>query len=484
MAHYRSRRRAVQRRKSALNPAVGFLLIAAFGILFAGCTGPSAGDDEYVFTEEDAAKFHELARQVQGDEPVVSGSGAMTGSGSPFLEPLDTASGALDDDIPTLDLSMVSAYNGIRAGGTTAGASAFRVTNEFLNVRAEARANAASLSQLNRGDLVEVVEFVNARWAKVKVGGGLGYVSTDYIAKLTSEDKLADEKKKYEGQYFVNFNFVNLRKEKTAQSEKLGEIPGQTIVTPKKTEGEWMLVNFDGKEGWVTTQYMKPFVPNFLVRQDTFKLPVIHYRLLGQGDVLKTMPEQLAKLKAEGLKFITLREFSDLLLRQEQRDVRLDPNTVTVIVSGIQPSTVKQVSDILQAAGVKATLFIQTKDIGLNGITEKTVMTLLANGFDLQSAGHTGDDLRSLTNSQIELELKQSRQMLEQYTRKSVFAIAYPQGGVNDRVMQLAADAGYLFGITGETSSAFTRDQMLRMPSLLVFPSTSAEEIVRAAKGS
>jgi hypothetical protein len=479
MAHYRSRRRAASsRRAKPFSPVIGFLLVASFGILFAGCSGPSDADDEYVFTEEDAAKFHELARQVQGDEPAVSGSGA------PFLEPLDTASGALDDDIPTLDLSMVATYNGIRAAGTTAGASSFRVTNEFLNVRSEPKASAATLSRLNRGDLVEVVEFVNARWAKVKVGGGIGYVSTDYLAKLTSEEKLADEKKKYEGQYFVNFAFVNIRKEKTAQSEKLGEIPGQTIVTPTKIEGDWMLVTYEGKQGYVSTQYMKPFMPNFLVRQDTFKLPVIHYRLLGQGDVLKAMPEQLAKLKAEGVKLITLREFSDLLLRQEQRDVRLDPNTATIVVTGVQPSSIKQVSDILQAAGVKATLFIQTKDIGINGITEKTIMTLMANGFDLQSAGHTGDDLRSLTNSQIELELKQSRQMLEQYTRKSVFAIAYPQGGINDRVTQLAADAGYLFGITGETSSAFTRDQFLRMPSLMVFPSTSVDEIVRAAKGS
>jgi hypothetical protein len=39
MAHYRSRRRAATRSSSAFSPVVGFLLIASFGILFAGCTG-------------------------------------------------------------------------------------------------------------------------------------------------------------------------------------------------------------------------------------------------------------------------------------------------------------------------------------------------------------------------------------------------------------------------------------------------------------
>jgi uncharacterized protein YgiM (DUF1202 family) len=484
MTHYRSRRRASVKRNNSFSPVVGFLLIAGFGILFAGCSGPSDSDDEYVFTAEDAAKFQELAKKVQqGDR---TGTGEQTGTGStdePYLEPLDSASGALAGDIPTLDLSMVNAYNGIRTAVSADGGNSFRVSNEFVNVRSNPSVGAATVSRLNRGDAVEVMEFVNARWAKVKVGGGIGYVSTDYIAKLTTDEKLPEEKKQYEGQYFVNFGFVNLRKDKTSSSEKLAEIPGQTILKPIAVEGDWMKVSFDGKEGYVSNQYLKPFLPNFLVRQNSFTLPIIQYRL-SQGDVLKAMPEQLAKLKAEGATFMQLREFSDLLLRQEQRDVRLNPKTVSIIVTGVTPSNVKQVSDILMAASVKATLFIQTKDIGINGITEKMLMTLMANGFDLQSGGHTGDDLRSLTNSQIELELKQSRQLLEEYTKKTVFAVAYPQGGVNERVMQLAAAAGYLFGIGSESDATFTRDQFLRLPSTVVFPSTTSDELVKIVKGS
>ena len=469
MAHYRSRRRA-HRRYQSLNPLVGFLLIASFGILFAGCSGPDSQNDEYVFTEEDAAKFHQLAQEVQEDPQAVSGSGVtLSGSGSmdgPFLTALETGSGAADLDIPVLDLSMVKTYEGLRANGAVSGPSAFTVRS-------------ANLKRLNKGDTVEVIDFINASWARVKVDGGEGYVSTPYIAKLTTDTQLQQDQNRYAGQYFVNFRFVNLRKEKDAKSEKLAEVPGQTIVTPKAIEGDWMRIAYDGKEGYVSSGYLKPFLPNFIVRQDTFDLPIVQYRM-GQEGVLKALTEHVARLKRDGMRFITLRDFSDVLLR----DTKLQDNSVSLIVTGVSKSNVKEVSDTLNAAGIRATLFIQTKDPGINGITEKQVITLMANGFDLQSAGHTGDDLRALTNSQVELELKQSRQLLEQYTKRSVFAVAYPQGGVNDRVTQLAGESGYLFGITDGADASFSRSQFLRLPSLVVFPSTSADEVVRAAKGS
>ena len=245
MAHYRSRRRTVSKRSKAFRPFVCFLLIASFGILFAGCSSTASKNDEYVFTEQDAAKFHELATQVQNNgngHIVATGSGQM--SSGPYLEPLASASGALSSDIPVLDLSMVKTYNSIRTAGVNGGANMFRVTNEFLNVRSAPQSAASTVSTLHHGDMVEVLEFTNARFAKVKVGGGIGYVSGDYIAKVTSEDQLAAEKQKYEGQYFVNFAFVNLRKDKNAQSEKLGQIPGQAIITPKRIDGDWMFVGF------------------------------------------------------------------------------------------------------------------------------------------------------------------------------------------------------------------------------------------------
>lgn len=489
MAALRSRRRV---RFNTIHPFSVFLLIACFGLLF-GCKGPGDVEEEYVFTEQDVARYRELAQQAEE-----SARGAVTGTGGttegtdltqgerPYLEGVSgsgTSSPAAG--IPVLDLSLLPTYRAIRAGGANVQGNIFRVTNDFLNVRATASAGGANVTRLTRGDLVEVLEFVNAGWAKVKTvsGGKEGFVASQYIARITSDDKLAEEKKKYEGQYYVNFRFVNVRSAPEQGSAKLGEIPSQAIVKPVSIQGAWAKVPFQGKEGYVSTQYLSPFLPRFLVRQERYTLPVLHYRL-GQTGVAEAIVAHVAALRQDGYTIWTMRDFHDFLLRQEQQDVRLPAKVAALTLSGLTPQNVRETTDMLTQNGIKATLFLETRFLGLTGITEKTVLTLGANGFDLESAGHTGDDLRALTNAQVELELKQSRQLLEGFTHKRVVAISYPQGGTNDRVMQIAMEAGYLLGVSGTPDRSFTRDQLLRLPSFLIFPSMTADEVMRMAKGS
>jgi peptidoglycan/xylan/chitin deacetylase (PgdA/CDA1 family) len=210
-------------------------------------------------------------------------------------------------------------------------------------------------------------------------------------------------------------------------------------------------------------------------------LPILHYDATQPG-VLEQLAEHGQKLKQAGYKFMTLREFHDLVLAQEQKDARLDPKSVVIAITELNAENVRKVSDALFSNGMKATLFLQSGELGMSGITEKNLLTLLANGFDLQSAGHTGDDLRSLTNAQVKLELEQSRQLLQEYTKKDVIAVAYPQGGVNDRVMQTAANAGYLFGLGSAPESTFARDQFLRLPSFSVTANMTGDDILAAVK--
>ena len=190
----------------------------------------------------------------------------------------------------------------------------------------------------------------------------------------------------------------------------------------------------------------------------------------------------VAALRTEGIKMMTMRDFYDLLLVQEKRDVRLEPKTVILAITGVTPENVKSVSDMLSQGTIRATMFLETRHIGLSGITEKTLLTLVANGLDLESAGHTGDDLRSLTNAQVDLELKQSRKILEDATKKTVFAIAYPQGGVNDRVMEKGAEAGYLLGLGSSPERTFTRSQFLRLPSYIISPGMQSEDILKIVR--
>lgn len=472
MAPFRSRRA----RNYGASPLIAFLLVASFGILFVGCA-PAPKDEEISFTEDDLAEFHEIA----SDD---TGSGGVTGSGSdmPYLLPLPSGSGATAEDV-VLDLSKVPRYNAIRTASIT-DKNQYRVTNEFVNVRAAANSQSAFVERLERGATVAVTAFPDASWAEVQMPDGKkGFVALRYLARVTSDSRLAEEKKQFEGQYYVNYAYVNVRQSPDQSSPKVGEIPGQALVKPISIQNGWAALTFEGKTGYVSEGYLAPFLPAFQVRQETFELPILHYRLQQDASaLLKSMGVQVKALKDQGYTFMTLKQFADVLDQQESRDIRLNPKSAVVAVSGITKDNVQAVADALNGVGIDATLFIQTSEVGMTGVTEKQLLTLKANGFDLQSAGHTGDDFRALTNGQVTQELRQSRKMLED-AGMQVLAVAYPEGGVNDRISTLASEAGYLMGIGEDSSRTFTRNEFLRLPAIVIFPSMTTDEVVKLATG-
>lgn len=461
-----------------------FLLIASFGILFAGCgqAEPDKSFDEFTFSDTDLETVHDLA-----DDGTVSSSGSLVDE-TDYTDPsiLSVAGSGTtvlsDSTTVTPDKAKQAQYDALRTVVVDDGGNIYRVNNPFLNVRKEMDVSSALVLRLNQGDIVTVLEIPSAEWAKVKLMNGAdGYVAFRYLAKLTTEQRLPEEKKQFEGKYFVDFQFLNIRKEPSTQSEKVGELPGQAIIKPISMNGEWARVAYNGKEGYVSSQYLEPFQPVFLVRMDDYTLPILQY--FGDDTAsIGSLQKQVAALKAAGKRVVTLKSLYDTVLSQETRDTRISPDTVVLTVSGVNAKNIRAVSDALQAAGVGATLFIQTKDIGLSGITEKTVLNLMANGNDLQSAGHTGDDLRSMTDSQVLLEMGQSKKLIQDLTKREVFAISYPKGGVNDRVMKQAAELGYLFGISQSPDSRFSRSQFLRLPTLLVSSGMSPEDVVKLVK--
>lgn len=484
MNHYAARRS--RHSNQYFRPLVAFLLIASFGILFAGCApktpAPSDGEpagipqaDKFTFTAEDLAKMKQMMEQ----QPMM-GVPADSGSGLPYLVPMPSEeTGATV--IPVLDVRTKAKFIAVRSAGEQ-GKDTYRVTNPFVNVRSAPKITATQVAKFNQGDRVDVVEFVDAAWAKIRLADGKdGYVSSRYISKIVSEEELSAEKKKYDGLYFVDFGFVNVRKAADTNSDKIGDLPGQAFVRPLSMDKVWARIPYANGNGYVAVQYLTPFTPNFLVRQDTFTLPVIQYRL-EEKDVLSHFPQQIAKLQQEGYVFKTVRDFAELLLNQEQRDVRIAPKTVIIALAGVTPDNFKEVSDDLRTSGVPVSLFLETKYIGA-GIDLKQILTLQANGMDIESGGHTGDDLRSLTNSQVQLELGQSKQLIEEATKKTVYAVAYPIGGVNDRVTGLAADAGYLMGLSTSPGITFKRNTLLALPTIVVKASTSAEELLSQVQG-
>lgn len=480
-----------------------FVLILCFGVLFVGCSSAPEPDktfEDLTFTDQDLQKVQEISvasssssvasSDLLGDDVTTSSASAssvatqelsVTGGSSSSSSTMKVTAPSSASPL-VVDTVKQKLYDNIRTAVTDQGANVYRVNNPFLNVRSSMQTTASQIDRLNQGDMLTVLEIPNAGWAKVRLQNGKdGYVSFRYLAKVTTEQKLPEEKKQFEGKYFVDYAFLNIRKEPSTQAEKVAELPGQSIVKPVSMNGEWARVNFDGKEGYVSTQYLKPFLPVFLVRQDGYTVPVLQYSADDSASIA-SLPKHISALKSAGKKITTLKNIYDIVVAQETKDVRISPDTVILTIASVNAKNVRQVSDALQSAGVGATLFLQTKDIGMTGITEKMVLTLLANGNDLQSGGHTGDDLRSMTDSQVSLELSQSKKLIEDLTHREVYAVGYPRGGVNDRVMSTAGSLAYLFGVSQFPDKHFSRAQLLRLPSFVVTSGMTAEDIVKLAQ--
>ncbi|MEQ1849815.1 MAG: SH3 domain-containing protein [Candidatus Peribacteraceae bacterium] len=453
-----------------------FLLIASFGILFAGCgaSEPDSAFEDFTFTEEDLEAIHQMTDEEEPDAASETGSGVVL---SVTDQGTDTT--LSDTTLPAVDESVRSLYSGVRTAVGEQGAGIYRVNNQFLNVRAGMIVTSAQVATLYEGDLVTVLEMPNAEWAKVKLKDDKeGYVAFRYLARMTTEEKLAAEKKAFEGKYFVDYGFVNMRKEPSTQAEKVIEVPGKTILKPSSIGNGWARVSYEGKDGYVSMQYLTAFMPSFLVRQESYSLPILQYTADDSASIA-ALPAHIAALKQAGKRIVTMKTLMDTVLGQESRDTRLPPNVVVLTIAGVNAMNLSGVTAAIAEAGVNATLFIQTKDLGITGITEKTVLTLLANGNEIQSGGHTGDDLRTMTDAQVSLELAQSKKLIEDMTKREVYVIQYARGGINDRILSEAEKRAYLFGISQSPDSRFTRSQFLRLPTLMVGSGMDGEDVVK-----
>jgi hypothetical protein len=141
----------------------------------------------------------------------------------------------------TPDKQKQALYDSLRVGVVDQGGNAYRVNNPFLNVRQSMNVSSPLVAKLDQGALVTVLDIPTAEWAQVKMTDGKeGYVAFRYLAKPTTDARLPAEKKQFEGKFFVDFAFLNVRKDPTAQSEKVGELPGQASAAQNEIF-EWVV---------------------------------------------------------------------------------------------------------------------------------------------------------------------------------------------------------------------------------------------------
>ena len=416
------------------------ILLLLPALLLISCGSSVEEEDSFTFTADDAEKISEILDRIEnGQGTVESTEGLVEGA-----LPLDSGVVVVEEEV-VVDVADAHRFDALRSKLGSLEENTFRVTNAFVNVRESPSIQAPLVEELTQGALLKALSFPSAQWGEVQLEDGRhGYVSTAYIARVVSDEQLEAIKKQYEGQYEVNFAFLNVRAEPKAGALKLGELGAHELVKPLAIEGEWARIPYAGKEGYISSQYLKPYLPKLIVRQERFTIPLLRYRG-DEAGIADTLVRHLAFLKAEGKNVITLRAFYDLLLTQQQRDTKIPGNYVILLIADATKETIKDIADALRASDATATIFVASDQIGADGISPDLIRLLSSNGNDVESAGKTGNDLRALTNQEVLTELAKSRQVLAELTGKEIIAVAYPRGGTNDRMIEHSLPTPYPF---------------------------------------
>ena len=96
-----------------------------------------------------------------------------------------------------------------------------------------------------------------------------------------------------------------------------------------------------------------------------------------------------------------------------------------------------------------ATLYVPSRLLGMPGYMTRTqVLEMAAGGVTIGAHSRTHADLRACSPSELEREVRGSKEDLEDLLGKRVASFAYPTGLLNDEVVIAVAAAGFASAVT------------------------------------
>ncbi|PWB72856.1 hypothetical protein C3F09_05980 [candidate division GN15 bacterium] len=105
----------------------------------------------------------------------------------------------------------------------------------------------------------------------------------------------------------------------------------------------------------------------------------------------------------------------------------------------------------------------------LNHLERRSIRSLAVQGVAFGSHGHTHSDLTGLSPRRLDMELKESRDILSDLTGSRVDTISYPFGRWNDRVVEAAEEFGYKRGFVSRYPAAQDRAMTIGRVSVYGF---------------
>lgn len=139
---------------------------------------------------------------------------------------------------------------------------------------------------------------------------------------------------------------------------------------------------------------------------------------------------------------------------------------------------------LLESRGWQATLFVTTELIGRpQFVSESDLRAVAGKAFHIGSHARTHCFLNELADPAIQEELKSSKQRLEDILGRPVDSVSIPNGAVDDRVRDIAAQLGYRLVFTSSAHANSRATCPLNVGRIAVRSSTTSAQVAAFARG-
>jgi len=166
-------------------------------------------------------------------------------------------------------------------------------------------------------------------------------------------------------------------------------------------------------------------------------------------------PKRFEKL----LNYLTEKKYTFVSLHETEK--KLNEKSVLITFDDGYAHLFEQLPALMQKYNFKPLIFIPTFYIGNSNswdyshafqksphLNEEQIRELSSEGVDFGSHTHTHRDLKNLSTEELTSELRISKMILEDITKKEINTISYPFGQVDERVISFAESIGYQYGYT------------------------------------
>lgn len=179
-----------------------------------------------------------------------------------------------------------------------------------------------------------------------------------------------------------------------------------------------------------------------------------------ENDCMNVKPEVLRRhireFKKAGYTFVSI----DDLLQHSANSTLLPKKAVLITFDDGYADNYNYAYPVLREEQVPAAFFVVSSTIGRNNrMTENELREMQANGMKIGSHTVNHENLTTMSGTEIDYEMRESKKSLEKILGKPVRALAYPAGKVNHTVLDRVKkyyDIAFLASVTEQKQTMYT----------------------------